>query len=115
MAGLRSAAGPSVPIVGMTLYDPFVVEWLTGAAGQQFAQESATDYQAYNYELAATYASYGAKVADVAGTFSSYDFTDLVSSPYGTVPKAVAVACAWGGAQSAVPASWWPSSTCTPT
>jgi len=97
MAGLRSAAGPSVPIVGMTLNDPYVVEWLLGASGQQVAQESVTDYEMYNYEMAATYASYGAEIADVAGTFSSYDLTDLVSSPYGTVPKAVAVACAWTG------------------
>ena len=38
LAGLRSAAGPSVPIVGMTVPDPFVVEWLNGASGQQLAQ-----------------------------------------------------------------------------
>jgi len=103
MAGLRSAAGPSVPIVAMTYNDPFVVEWLTGAAGQQVAQEAVTAYELYNYELAATYASYGAQIADVAATFSSYDLTDLVSSPYGTVPKAVAVACAWTGQSECPP------------
>jgi len=95
LAGLRSAAGPSVPIVGMTVPDPFVVEWLNGASGQQVAQESVTWYQMLNQGLSATYASFGDPAADAAATFSSYDLTDLVSSPYGTIPKAVAVACAW--------------------
>ncbi len=95
LAGLRSAAGPSVPIVGMTVPDPFVVEWLNGASGQQVAQESVTWYQMLNQALSATYASFGDPVADAAATFSSYDLTDLVSSAYGMVPEAVAVACAW--------------------
>ncbi len=101
LTGLRSAAGPSVPIVGMTVPDPFVVLWLNssvptaGVSGPQFAQESVSWYEMLNYELAATYASFGDPVADAATAFSSYDLTDLVSSPYGTVPKAVAVACAW--------------------
>jgi lysophospholipase L1-like esterase len=92
---LRSAAGPSVPIAGMNYFDPFVIEWLTGSSGQQVAQQSVADLQELNSALAAGYASFGAPVADVADTFSSSDFTDQVSSPYGTVPKNVAVACAW--------------------
>jgi len=93
--GLRSAAGPSVPIVGMNYFDPFVIEWLTGSSGQELAQQSVADLAEFNSALAAGYASFGAPVADVADTFSSSDFTDQVSSPYGTVPKNVAVACAW--------------------
>jgi lysophospholipase L1-like esterase len=94
-AGLRSAAGPSVPIAGMTYFDPYVVEWLTGAAGQQLAATSIGDLERFNAALSADYSGFGAAVADVAGAFSSSDLSDLVSSPVGTVPKSVAVACAW--------------------
>jgi len=94
-AALRAAAGPSVPIAGMTFYNPELVQWLNGASGQQQALDSVPLFDRLNAALSATYAGFGASVADVAGAFSSDDFTDLVSTPYGTVPKAVAVACAW--------------------
>jgi LPXTG-motif cell wall-anchored protein len=93
--GLRAAAGGSVPIAGMTYFDPYVVEWLTGPAGQQLAAASVTDLERLDAALSTDYAGFGASVADVAGAFSSTDLTDLVSSPYGSVPKSVAVACAW--------------------
>lgn len=94
-AGLRSAAGPSVPIAGMTYFDPYVVEWLTGTAGQQLAATSVGDLERLNAALSADYSGFGASVADVAGAFSSTDLSDLVRSAVGTVPKSVAVACAW--------------------
>lgn len=94
-AGLRNAAGPSVPIVGMTYYDPFVVEWLSGADGQAAAQASVGDLEQLNSALSAGYASFGARVADVQDAFFATDFTDLVSSPFGTIPKNVATACSW--------------------
>src|SRR5579875_324782 len=93
--GLRSAAGASVPIAGMTYFDPFVVEWLAGPAGEQEAVDSVQALDQLNTTLEDTYRAFGAVVADVAGAFSSTDLTDLVGSPYGTVPEAVAVACAW--------------------
>ncbi|MGH9047349.1 MAG: SGNH/GDSL hydrolase family protein, partial [Acidimicrobiales bacterium] len=94
-AGLRSAAGPSVPIIGMTYFDPFVVEWLSGSSGHTAAETSVNDLGQLNAALSSTYSSFGARVADVAGAFSTTDFTDLVSSPYGTIPKNVALACSW--------------------
>ena len=94
-AAIRSAAGASVPIAGMTYYDPFVIEWLTGADGQAAAQTSLSDLEQLNAALSTAYASFGARVADVAGAFSTTDFSDQVSSPYGTVPKNVGVACSW--------------------
>jgi lysophospholipase L1-like esterase len=94
-AGLRSAAGPSVPIAGMTYFDPYVVEWLTGSAGQQLAETSVSDLERLNAALSADYAGFGASVADVSGAFSATDLTDLVTSPYGNVPKSVAIACSW--------------------
>ncbi len=94
-AGLRAAAGPSVPIVGMTYYDPFVVEWLSGPAGQAAAQSSVADLEQLNAALERAYASFGARVADAQDAFFSTDFGDLVPSPFGTIPKNVATACAW--------------------
>jgi lysophospholipase L1-like esterase len=94
-AALRSAAGGSVPIAGMTYFDPFVVAWLNGPAGEQEAVASVQALDELNTTLTAAYGRFGAVVADVAGAFSSTDLGDLVSSSYGTVPKAVAVACAW--------------------
>jgi lysophospholipase L1-like esterase len=93
--GLRAAAGPSVPIAGMTYFDPFVIEWLTGSSGQQLAEASVADLQQFNASLSAGFATFGAAVADTAGAFSITDFSDLVSSPFGTVPKNVALACTW--------------------
>ena len=43
MAALREAAGPDVPIVGMSLYNPFLGYWLAGPDGQQFAQATTFD------------------------------------------------------------------------
>jgi lysophospholipase L1-like esterase len=35
LAALRDAAGPNIPIVGMTLYNPFLANWLLGPEGQR--------------------------------------------------------------------------------
>ncbi len=94
-AGLRAAAGPSVPIVGMTYYDPFVVEWLAGPDGQAAAKSSVADLEQLNAPLASAYGSFGARVADAQDAFFSTDFADLVASPFGTIPKNVATACSW--------------------
>ena len=37
---LRQAAGPNVPIVGMSVYDPFLVRWLDGPEGREIARLS---------------------------------------------------------------------------
>src|SRR5262249_52649183 len=41
LATLRDAAGPDVPIVGMTIYNPFLAAWFQGPDGQATAQLSA--------------------------------------------------------------------------
>ena len=40
LGALRKAAGRGTVIAGMNLYDPFLAEYLTGAAGQEVATES---------------------------------------------------------------------------
>ena len=94
---LRDAAGPDVPIVGMTMYNPLLGAWLTGADGQQLAMASAQLFVGPVNELArAIYLAAGARVADVAAAFSSDDFATQVPFPgIGSVPLNVARICQW--------------------
>jgi len=97
LAALREAAGPSVPIVGMTIYNPFLAAWLLGPDGQAYAQFSATQLVGpVNALLRGIFESHGVGVADIEAVFSSNDFTTLVELPgAGTVPINVAKICMW--------------------
>jgi lysophospholipase L1-like esterase len=96
LGALRHAAGAHVLIVGMNLYDPFLADYLTGAAGQAAAVESVTLGKQLNQLLAAADKAVGARTADVADAFSTADFTDTATLPgVGTVPLNVARICTW--------------------
>jgi lysophospholipase L1-like esterase len=97
LAELREAAGPGIPIVGMTLYNPFLANWLTGPEGQAIAQASATQLMGpVNAVLKAIFVAGGASYADIETEFSSNDFTTQVDLPgAGTVPLNVARICMW--------------------
>lgn len=97
LAELRAAAGPDVPIVGMTIYNPFLANWLLGPEGQAFARASASQLLGpVNGLLRAIYEASGAGVADIEAAFSSNDFDTLVPLPgAGTVPLNVARICMW--------------------
>jgi lysophospholipase L1-like esterase len=92
---LRQAAGTSVPIAAMNYYDPYLIYWLDGPAGQTRATTSLNGLSVLNAHLTTDYANFGIPTADVAGAYSVNDFTDLISSPWGTIPKNVALACSW--------------------
>jgi lysophospholipase L1-like esterase len=96
LGALRAAAGDHVLIAGMNLYDPFLADYLTGAAGQAAATESVALAQQVNELLGADYQAFGVKDADVADAFSTTDFTDTATLPgVGTVPLNVARICEW--------------------
>lgn len=97
LAALREAAGPGTPIVGATLYDPFLGAWLLGPEGQVFARMSVEDaIVPINAMVAGIYAAMGMPVADVEGAFSTTAFSPLVPLPgVGEVPLNVARICAW--------------------
>jgi lysophospholipase L1-like esterase len=86
LSALRDAAGPSVPIVGMTYYNPFFVEWFTNPAS---LQTHVDELVGFNDLLESIYAAAGDPVADVEGAFESTD-TTLVNG----VPRDVARLCA---------------------
>ena len=97
LADLRAAAGPTVPIVGMTIYNPFLANWLLGPDGQAFARASASQLLGpVNGLLRGIYGGSGVGVADIEAAFSSNDFDTQVDVPgLGLVPLNVARICVW--------------------
>jgi hypothetical protein len=96
MTDLRAAGGSDVRIIGMTYYVPELAEWLSGPAGQAFAEASVEPAVTFNGLLSNVYQEFGARIADVFSAFQSADFTDQVTLPnIGTVPRNVALICEW--------------------
>ena len=102
---LQQAAGPGVPIVGTTIYDPFLFLWLMGPEGQAQARMSVWDAVVpINDHLRGIYAAAGLQVADVEGAFETRDFdTPCELEGVGIVPVNVARACQWTWAVAAPP------------
>ena len=98
-SALRTAAGNKTKIVGMTYYDPFLSEYLAGAAGQSIAASSVQLSQQVNTALTNAFTKEKFKIADVATAFkTAVPFSDKVAFPagapyYGTVPLSVATIC----------------------
>jgi lysophospholipase L1-like esterase len=104
MARLRSAAGPSVRMAGMSYYLPALAEWRDGSSGQATARLSERLEAGYNELLEHAYADYGARVANVFGAFDSGDFGNQATVPgIGKVPRNVALLCRWTWACTAPP------------
>jgi lysophospholipase L1-like esterase len=96
MSQLRAAGGSNVRIIGMTYYVPELAEWLTGPAGQAYAEDAEQLGVTLNGVLSNVYQQFGARIADVFSAFHSADFTDQVTLPgIGTVPRNVAIICQW--------------------
>jgi lysophospholipase L1-like esterase len=95
LASLR-AAGPGVPIVGMSYYLPALAEWRNGILGQLVARASERLAVIFKNSLSQAYSQDDVKVADVFGAFDTTDFGDSVSVPgIGSVPRNVARICEW--------------------
>ena len=87
------AAGGSVPIVGMSYYDPFLAYWVAG--NQTAATQSQQATAAGNATIAAVYTGAGAQVADVQGAFDTANFAMTGSYNGQVVPQNVSNICAW--------------------
>jgi hypothetical protein len=95
LTGLRSAAGPSVPIVGTTYPDVILGLYLSKAS-RSLALLSVTAFKdLINPALKKQYASVGGTFVDVTAATGAYGsmtaLTDL--PPYGTIPLPVAKVC----------------------
>lgn len=90
------AAGPGVPIVAMTYYNPLLGLWGLVPGGHVLARADQRAWVVLNAGLTAASGDAGAAVADVAATFRIDDFTDTVVVPgRGRLPVNVARACEW--------------------
>jgi lysophospholipase L1-like esterase len=93
---LSVAAGPDVPIVGMTYYDPFLGYWGLVPGGRGLARDSQHAWAVFDAGLETAYRNAGAAVADVAATFRVDDFSHTVVVPdRGRLPVNVARTCEW--------------------
>jgi lysophospholipase L1-like esterase len=92
LSGLRAAA-PSVPLIGMTYYDPFLGDWLAGGAARTLALDSLSVVDTLNRELDSLYGA--SSTAGVARAFTTDDDSTFVDSPWGSVPVDVDRACSW--------------------
>ena len=91
-----AVAAPSVPIVGMTYYDPLLGYWGLVPGGRALARADQRVWTDLNTTFATAYTDAGATVADVATTFRIDDFTDTVVVPgRGELPVNVALTCQW--------------------
>jgi lysophospholipase L1-like esterase len=72
VSGLEAAAG-STPVVGMTYYDPFLADWLTGSSGRSLAEQSESIAEELNAILVQDFEA--ASTANVQGAFKTSDFS----------------------------------------
>jgi len=96
--GLRSAAGPAVPIIGLTYPDVLLGLWVHPAASpdKSFASLSVTGFRdAFNPALKSAYTSAAAKFVDITAATGAYTpLTETTTlSPFGVIPIAVAQVC----------------------
>jgi lysophospholipase L1-like esterase len=89
LTALRQAA-PTVRMVGMTYYDPFVAAALKGGAFAALAIESEGLAASFNQMLTRTYATRAFSVADVGAAFSPLN---IVALPALDLPVDLAVIC----------------------
>ena len=92
---LRSAAGPSRPIVGMNYFDPFLDYWPDGALGRGIAEQSVAVIGSINSTIGAVDADESVPLADVSGAFETTDLSHKVRTSFGRVPVAVDNTCTW--------------------
>jgi lysophospholipase L1-like esterase len=94
LGGLR-AAGGNVPMVGMSYYDPFLADYLTGTSGQQAAFSSLGVLHSLNSELRSAYKQFDVRIAAVQKLFNSWNTAETGSYEGQTLPQDVANICNW--------------------
>ncbi len=93
VAGLKTATGPDVLIVGMNVYDPLLGDWLAPDTGRSLAVAAVAGVGLLSKTMGQAYQAETTPTADVQGAYHSADLTHFVSSRWGRVPVSVASAC----------------------
>jgi lysophospholipase L1-like esterase len=101
-AGLRAAAGPKVPLIGLTYPDVFLGAYVypalpPTAARMALASTSVVAFKSLiNPTLTKAYAAARGAFVDVTAASGAYTplTTTVAVAPYGTIPRAVARVCA---------------------
>lgn len=89
-------AGPSVPIVGATYYDPLLATWNIPGIDPDAVVAIEDVWASFNDTLEETYGGLGVPVADIEGAFFTSDFgTTVHLRGFGDVPLNVAHVCQW--------------------
>jgi lysophospholipase L1-like esterase len=99
--GLRAAAGPKVPLIGLTYPDVLLGAYVypaqpATAARLALASQSVVAFKSLiNPALAKSYAAAGGAFVDVTAATGAYTplTTTVTVAPYGTIPRAVARVC----------------------
>jgi hypothetical protein len=92
---LRSVAGSSVPMIGVTYFaGPLWSEWVTGGTSG-VARLTNVIRTISNPALAGAYATAGARFADITSASGAYTPLTVLKNvnPYGKIPRAVANVC----------------------
>ncbi len=93
LTGLSTAA-PSVRIIGMTYYDPYLGDWLAGGSWQTVALGGLSVVTRINANLTTLYGG-PSTTANVQAAFKTTNDTKMVKSAWGKVPIDVDRACSW--------------------
>jgi lysophospholipase L1-like esterase len=97
MGALRHApGGATLPIIGMTYYDPSLAGWLAGGQLRALAEASVALAGQFGLLLRTIYKAAGAPVASAFGAFRTSDIKHMVTVPaFGKVPRDVAYLCSY--------------------
>jgi len=97
MATLRAADATTVPVIGMTYYDPELAGWLRGTkAARALAKDSVTLAELFANDLRGVYKKFGAPVASALEAFKTGEYKEHAVLPaFGVVPKDVALICSY--------------------
>jgi lysophospholipase L1-like esterase len=97
MGALRAApGGKTLPIIGMTYYDPELAGWLAGGGLRTRAEASVALAGQFGLDLRKVYKAFGAPVASEYKAFQTADIKHMVKLPaFGKVPRDVAFICSY--------------------
>jgi hypothetical protein len=93
LATLRAAAGPSVALVGVGHYDPFLGTYLHRGADLAFSEDSVAAIERLDDTLHGIYAAAGIPMANVAQAFDMTHSEPVDLAGVGDVPRNVEQTC----------------------